>query len=87
MDATHRLIEFETPTMSTSTLHILERALGLSATERAALVESLLASLDQPDVRIDDLWAKEADRRLADFEAGRMNAIPADEVFEESDGL
>ena len=73
--------------MSTITRQILEKALVLSATERAALVESLLASLDQPDARIDELWAKEAERRLADFEAGQMQAIPADQVFQEFDGL
>ena len=40
--------------MSTITRRILEQALVLSATERAALVDSLLASLDQPDARIDE---------------------------------
>ena len=34
--------------MSTVTLQILEKALVLSPVERAALIESLLASLDQP---------------------------------------
>jgi len=37
---------------------------------------TLLASLDQPDARIDELWAKEAEDRLAAFEAGRMKAYP-----------
>ena len=53
----------------------------------AALVESLLASLDQPDARIDELWAKEAEDRLAAFEAGRMKAYPADQVFQEFEDL
>ncbi len=47
--------------MSTIVKQILEKALVLSEAERAALVESLLASLDQPDARIDELWAKEAE--------------------------
>ena len=47
------------------------------------LVESLLASLDQPDARIDELWAKEAENRLAAFEAGQTKAYPADKVFQE----
>ena len=33
--------------------------------------------------RIDELWAKEAENRLAAFEAGQMKAYPADEVFQE----
>ena len=41
--------------MSTVTKQILEKALVLPAAERADLVESLLASLDQPDARIDEL--------------------------------
>jgi putative addiction module component (TIGR02574 family) len=78
-----RSIEIGNPFMSTITRQILEKALVLSAAERADLVESLLASLDQPDPRIDELWAKEAEHRLAAYEAGRMEAYPADEVFEE----
>ena len=64
-----------------------EKALVLSAAERADLVESLLASLDQPDTRIDELWAQEAEDRLAAFEAGRMQAYPADQVFQEFEEL
>ncbi len=73
----------EKAAMSTAAKQILEKALVLSAVERAALVESLLASLDQPDARIDDLWAKEAEDRLAAFEAGRMKSYPADQVLQE----
>jgi len=69
--------------MSTIAKQILEKALVLSAAERGDLVESLLASLDKPDARIDELWAKEAENRLAAFEAGRMKACPADQVFQE----
>ena len=69
--------------MSTITKQILEKALVLPPAERADLIESLLASLDQPDARIDELWAKEAEDRLAAFEAGQTKAYSADEVFQE----
>jgi putative addiction module component (TIGR02574 family) len=72
--------------MSTITHEILEKALVLSPAERAALVESLLASLDQPDARIDELWSREAENRLKTFDEGRMEAIPANLVFAEFDG-
>ena len=62
---------------------ILIDALSLSAMERAALADELLASLDRPDPRIDALWAKEAEDRLAAFEAGAMKAMPAEDVFAE----
>jgi putative addiction module component (TIGR02574 family) len=67
--------------MPTTVKELLEDALALPATERATLADELLASLDRPDPRIDALWAREAEHRLAEFEAGRMRAIPADEVF------
>jgi putative addiction module component (TIGR02574 family) len=73
--------------MATDTKQILEKALALSPLERAALVDSLLASLDQPDARIDELWSKESEARLAAYEAGRMRAVPAEEVFAEFDEL
>jgi putative addiction module component (TIGR02574 family) len=69
--------------MSTDTKQVLEHALALPAIDRAVIVESLLTSLDHPDASIDEIWAEEAERRLAAFNAGRMRAIPADEVFQE----
>jgi len=59
----------------------------LPALDRAAIVESLLASLDHPDARIDEQWAVEAESRHAAFDAGQMKAIPADVVFKEFDDL
>lgn len=73
--------------MSMITSQILEQALVLSAAERAALVDALLASLDQPDAKIDELWAAESERRLEQSEAGTMQAIPAEQVFQEFEGL
>ncbi len=73
--------------MSTETKKILERALVLPAVDRALLVESLLASLNHPDARIDELWAQEAEARLAAFDAGRMEACSADAVFQEFEEL
>jgi putative addiction module component (TIGR02574 family) len=73
--------------MPADTKQILENALALPPIDRAAIVESLLTSLDHPDAGIDEIWAEEAEKRLAAFNAGHMEAIPADEVFEEFDKL
>ena len=62
---------------------IMREALALPAAERASLIEELLSSLDRPDARIDELWASEAEDRLAAFESGQMPAIPAEDVFTE----
>ena len=73
--------------MSTDTKQILENALALPAIDRAVIVESLLTSLDHPDANIDEIWAEEAEKRLAAFDAGQMEAISADEVFQEFENL
>ena len=73
--------------MSTDTKQILESALALPAIDRVTIVESLLTSLDHPDTTIDEIWAEEAERRLAAFNAGQMKAVPADEVFQEFGNL
>jgi putative addiction module component (TIGR02574 family) len=69
--------------MSVDAQRILKDALSLPALERATVAEELLHSLDQPDPRIDELWAREAEDRLAAFQAGQMGAIPAEEVLDE----
>jgi putative addiction module component (TIGR02574 family) len=66
---------------------IFAQALALSPLDRAALVEKLLASLDQPDSAIDKLWAKEAEDRIDAYEAGEMEAISAEEVFKKYEKL
>jgi Putative addiction module component len=73
--------------LSTDTKQILETALSLPAIDRALIVESLLTSLDQPDTDVDGLWEVEAKDRLAAFDAGQIDAVPADVVFREFDDL
>jgi putative addiction module component (TIGR02574 family) len=71
--------------MPVNTEQLRKDALALPLVERAALAEELLSSLDRPDPRIDALWAQEAEDRLAAFDAGEMEAIPAEDVFTELD--
>lgn len=49
-----------------------QEARKLAPAERAALIDELMASLDRPDAKIDELWAKEAEDRLAAYERGEM---------------
>ena len=67
--------------MSALAENLLEQALDLCASERVRLVEKLLLSLDMPNESIDKIWAREADARIAAYEAGDMNAVPASKVF------
>jgi putative addiction module component (TIGR02574 family) len=50
-------------------------ALKLTAGERAAFARFLLASLDE-EAEIDEAWALEVGRRIADVESGVVQPIP-----------
>mgnify|MGYP001558980126 CR=1 FL=1 len=60
---------------------IIEEAASLPVEERVMLVESLLRTLNPPDMKIEKEWVKVAKRRLADLRSGSVKAIPGDEVF------
>lgn len=62
-------------------LEILEaEALKLTPGERAALAQRLLASLDE-DADIEEAWAAEVERRIADVESGAVQVIPIAEAL------
>ena len=68
--------------MSRTVDDIAAEALGLPLTARAELVTRLLDSLDDlSEEEVDQLWAEEAERRYAEYKAGRIEAVPAEEVF------
>lgn len=57
-------------------LELLEaEALKLSAAERAAFAQLLLASLDE-DAEIEEAWALEIERRMTEIENGTTRVIP-----------
>jgi putative addiction module component (TIGR02574 family) len=62
--------------MSTQ-LEVLEaEALKLTAEERARLADRLIASLSE-DAELEEAWAVEVERRIAEIEAGRGKVGPA----------
>lgn len=67
--------------MAVKSQQILKDALTLPLTERASLVDDLLASFDQPDKQIDSLWRKEVEDRIAAYQAGKIRAVTLDEVL------
>ena len=60
---------------------ILEQAKELKPEERFMIVEGLLNSLDEPDRKIDEIWAEEAEKRLNAYRNGRLEGIPMEEIF------
>jgi putative addiction module component (TIGR02574 family) len=69
--------------MTEAAKKIFQEAMNLPSTERASLIEALLSSMDKPDAELDQLWAKEAEDRLAAFRRGDMESFPANEIFAE----
>lgn len=67
--------------MTTSAESVLNQALKLSVSDRAALVENLILSLDKPDPSLDAQWLKEAEDRLAAYRTGELTAVDAEQVF------
>ena len=62
-------------------LEVLEaEALKLTLGERAAFAQLLLASLDE-DAEIEEAWAAEVERRIADVESGRVQVIPVSDAL------
>jgi putative addiction module component (TIGR02574 family) len=61
-----------------------DEALLLPREERAELVEKLLQSLNVPTQKeIDRLWEKEAEKRVREYEEGKIKAIGGEQVFKE----
>ena len=55
-------------------------ALKLAPGERAALAQRLLASLEE-DAEIEEAWAVEIERRIAEVESGAIQVIPIEEAL------
>ena len=67
--------------MSRAVDELYERASHLSVEERAELAGLLFESIEtDADDGVDDAWAAEIERRMADYQAGRIKTIPWSEV-------
>lgn len=72
--------------MTPQSQQILRDALDLPPTDRAELVEQILASFDFPARKdIDAAWAREAEDRIDAYERGDIASSPADDVFKDID--
>lgn len=63
-------------------------ALQLPMSDRAALAEQLLASLENlPEAEVEKLWFAEAVRRAEEIDKGLVSLIAADQVRREAQAL
>ncbi len=71
--------------MTLATKEIAFLAAKLPPSDRLQLVETILATLDKPDVEISTAWAAEAADRLAAYRRGELAAVDESEVFGDLD--
>ena len=62
---------------------LISEAVSLPVETRILLLNKLLESLNPSKKEIDELWAKEAEERVADIRDGKEEIIPGEEVFKE----
>lgn len=60
---------------------LLMEALKLRPEERFILVDGLIRSLDEPDKKLDEIWAEEAEKRLMAYRKGKLDGIPMEDIF------
>ena len=65
-----------------STKKLIDEAESLPVEERALLVDSLLRTLNHPEVEIDAEWVAVAQRRVSEMRSGKVSPVPGHEVFE-----
>ena len=66
--------------MTRAVEELYEEASHLPVEDRAELAGRLLESIDAPDEGVEEAWATEVERRMADYRAGRVKTIPWSEV-------
>ena len=70
--------------MSDLAKKFFEEALLLPLGDRAELVEHLLQSLNTPTQKeIDLLWAEESEKRIAEYEEGKIESLNGENVIRE----
>ncbi|MGM0677569.1 addiction module protein [Ectothiorhodospira marina] len=62
---------------------LLVEAMKLKPEDRFVLVEGLIKSLDEPDKRLDEVWAEESEKRLKAYREGKLKGVPMEEIFKE----
>lgn len=62
---------------------LISMAESLPLDLKTQLIDRLLKSLSPSQKEIDELWAKEAEKRVEEIKTGKVKTIPGEEVFKE----
>ncbi len=60
---------------------VLKVALALKPAQKAKLIDKVISSLDKPDKDIDELWTREPESRIDDYEKGKIKAVTSERVL------
>lgn len=69
--------------MTTKERDLISLVESLPVEMKTKLVEKLLDSLHPTQKEIDQLWEKEAERRVNEIKTGKVKTIPGEAVFQE----
>jgi putative addiction module component (TIGR02574 family) len=68
--------------MTMSEIELKQEVLKLPLSTRAELIKTLIESVENPsDAELEQLWAAEADRRIAAAERGEMKTYSREEML------
>lgn len=65
------------------TNELISMAESLPIDIKTQLIDKLLNSLNPSQKAIDELWAEEAEQRVAEIRDGEVSTIPGEKVFEQ----
>jgi len=60
---------------------LFSEAISLPVEIRTELIDKLLQSLNPSRKDIDELWAKEVEKRVEEIRTGEVKTVPGEEVF------
>ena len=60
---------------------ILNEISPLKPLDKLQLIDKILASLNQPNNSIDEIWANEAEARVTAYDKGFLSVVNEDDVF------
>lgn len=53
----------------------------LKPLDKLRLIEQILASLNQPNKKLEDIWAKEAEERIEAYNSSSISSVCEEDVF------
>jgi len=64
-----------------NTKDLIAEISDLPVEQRAKIADQILKTLNTPDPDIESAWIQEVEKRVEEYEQGKVELIPAQEVF------